>query len=223
MNFSVMNLIQNHIKTKPKPFTFETKFIDIISFIDDSEFSHFPVINDGYYMGSIAADDITTSQTKTVGDYKYALLPYFVRNNADWFEVFEKFAQFNCNILTVLDEQNKYLGYYYYNDVSIFFNNTPFLKDNGLTIVIQKHYLDYSISQIAQIVESNNCKLLGVFISAIKDDVAEITLKASAGNINEIIQTFRRFGYEVISEHNQDIYLNELKDRSAYLDKFLNI
>ena len=33
------------------------------------------------------------------------------------------------------------------------------MKDAGLNIVIQKHYLDYSISQISQIVESNNCKL----------------------------------------------------------------
>ena len=97
------------------------------------------------------------------------------------------------------------------------------MKDAGLNIVIQKHYLDYSISEISQIVESNNCKLLGVFVSSMKNDIAEITIKASAGNINEIIQTFRRFGYVVVSEHNQDSYLNELKDRSAYLDKFLNI
>ena len=97
------------------------------------------------------------------------------------------------------------------------------MKDAGLAIVVQKHYLDYSISEIAQIVETNNCKLLGVFVSEMKNQTAQITMKASAGNINEIIQTFRRFGYEIISEHNQDSYLNELKDRSAYLDKFLNI
>src|SRR5690554_7296784 len=82
--------------------------------------------------------------------------------------------------------------------------------------------MDYSISEIAQIVETNNSKLLGIFLSDLKNDRAQITLKASSGNINEIIQTFRRFGYDIISEHNQDIYLNELKDRSAYLDKYLN-
>lgn len=223
MNLLVMKLIQHQIKTKPQPFTFETKLKDITSLVESQTYSHFPVSDQGVYMGSIAAEDIIPSETKTVGDYRYSLLPYFVRKDADWFEVLEKFAQFNCNILAVLDENNKYIGYYFHEDIIPFLNKTPFMKDAGLNIVIQMHYLDYSISEISQIVESNNCKLLGVFVSSMDNDVAEITIKASAGNINEIIQTFRRFGYVVVSEHNQDSYLNELKDRSAYLDKFLNI
>ena len=77
------------------------------------------------YMGSIASEDIIPSETKTVADYRYALLPYFVRKDADWFEVLEKFAQFNCNLLTVLDENNKYIGYYFYEDVLPFLNKTP--------------------------------------------------------------------------------------------------
>jgi len=223
MNFTVMELIQNLIKHKPKPFTFETKFDDIVEFIEEEAYSHFPVVDKDVYMGSITALDILPSKTKSVGDYRYALQPYFVRKDASWFEVLEKFAQFDCNVLTVLNDNNKYIGYYYYNDVLPFLNKTPFIKDAGLAIVVQKHYLDYSISEIAQIVESNNCKLLGVFVSSLENQTAQITIKTSAGNINEIIQAFRRFGYEIVSEHNQDSYLNELKDRSAYLDKFLNI
>lgn len=223
MNFIVMESISNLIKHKPKPFTFTTKFKDIIEFIDKEAFSHFPVVEEGVYMGSIATLDIIPSESKTIGDYRYTLQPYFIREDANWFEVLEKFAQFDCNLLCVLNDDNRYIGYYLYNDIVPFLNKTPFIKDSGLTVVVQKHYLDYSISEIAQIVESNNCKLLGVFVSAIDKQTAQITIKASAGNINEIIQTFRRFGYEIISEHNQDSYLTELKDRSAYLDKFLNI
>ena len=223
MNFTVMKSIQNLIKHKPKPFTFDTKFNDIAEFIEDNQYSHFPVLEQDVYVGSIAALDIQPSESKTVGDYRYALQPFFVRKDASWFEVLEKFAQFDCNILAVLTDNNKYIGYYFQEDILPFLNTTPFMKDAGLAIVVQKHYLDYSISEIAQIVETNNCKLLGVFVSEMKNQTAQITIKASAGNINEIIQTFRRFGYEIISEHNQDSYLNELKDRSAYLDKFLNI
>lgn len=223
MNFTVMKATQHLIKTKPKPFAFNTKFDDIITFIEDNKYSHFPVVEDGIYLGSIASVDVIPSKTKTVGDYRYALLPYFVRKDAGWFEILEKCAQFDCNLLAVLDEQNKYVGFYSAEDIFPLLNHTPFMKDAGLAIVIQKHYLDYSISEISQIVETNNCKLLGVFVSSTENGMAQITIKASAGNINEIIQTFRRFGYEIVSEHNQDSYLNELKERSAYLNKFLNI
>jgi hypothetical protein len=53
--------------------------------------------------------------------------------------------------------------------------------------------------------------------------IVEITLKITLGAMNEIIQTFRRYNYEIISEHQEDNYINNLKERSDYLDKYLNI
>ena len=40
--------------------------------------------------------------------------------------------------------------------------------------------------------------------------------------MNEIIQSFRRYNYEIISEHQEDNYLNTLKERSEYLDIYLD-
>ena len=51
----------------------------------------------------------------------------------------------------------------------------------------------------------------------------QITLKIASGSVNEIIQTFRRYGYSIISENQEDSYLEGLKERSDYLDKYLNI
>jgi len=83
--------------------------------------------------------------------------------------------------------------------------------------------LDYSMSQITQIVESNNGKLLGLFVSNVDIENVELTLKLSLGPINEIIQSFRRYNYEIVSEHHEDNYTSTLKERSDYLDKYLNI
>ena len=79
------------------------------------------------------------------------------------------------------------------------------------------------MSQITQIIESNNGKLLGLFISEADVESVEVTLKITLGAMNEIIQTFRRYNYEIISEHQEDNYINNLKERSDYLDKYLNI
>lgn len=218
-----MTEIQSLISQKLLPLSFDTRFEELVPLLEQTSYSHLPVVENDIYMGSLAAIDVVPSQTQTVGDYRYSLLPYFVRKGSGWFEILEKFAQFDCNVLAVLNEKNHYTGYYLYENIFPFLNETPFLKETGLSIVVEKHYMDYSISEIAQIVETNNSKLLGIFLSELKNDRAQITIKASSGNINEIIQTFRRFGYDIVSEHNQDIYLNELKNRSAYLDKYLNI
>jgi hypothetical protein len=116
-----------------------------------------------------------------------------------------------------------YVGYYELDDIIKFFHETPFLKEPGGIIVVQKPIIDYSMSQIAQIVESNNGRLLGLFVSEATSDLVQITVKISLGAMNDIIQTFRRYNYEIISEHQEDAYITNLKERSDYLDKYLNM
>ena len=103
------------------------------------------------------------------------------------------------------------------------FNDTPFLSETGGIVVIEKGMRDYSFSEICQIVESNEGKILAVFISKIENDVMQATIKLGHTGINEIVQTFRRYNYNVVSNHDEDTFIEDLKDRSKYLDKYLNI
>ncbi|RTY92974.1 CBS domain-containing protein [Flavobacterium sp. RSP46] len=193
-------------------------------FFNDVHFSHFPIIEEGVYLGSIAREDLETfDSTKKVSDFRYSLEGFFTRTNTIWLDVLEVFAKNQTNLVPILDENNTYVGYYQIEDIMKFFHETPFLKEPGGVIVVKKAALDYSMSQITQIVESNNGKLLGVFVSELDVESVEVTLKITLGAINEIIQTFRRYDYEIISEHQEDNYINNLKERSDYLDKYLNI
>jgi predicted transcriptional regulator len=194
------------------------------AFFDGSHFSHFPIIEEGIYIGSIAGEDIETfDPEKKVTDYRFTLEGFFARTNTIWLDVLEVFAKNHTNLIPVLDENNVYVGYYEIGDILKFFHETPFLKEPGAIIVVKKPILDYSMSQITQIVESNNGKLLGLFISEADVESVEVTLKITLGAMNEIIQTFRRYDYEIISEHQEDSYISNLKERSDYLDKYLNI
>jgi CBS domain-containing protein len=176
------------------------------------------------YLGCISAVDAETFEAqKSIVDYRYALEGFFVRTTMIWLDVLEVFARNNANAVPILDETNKYVGYYEITDVIKFLNETPFLKETGGIIVVEKPAADYSMSQIAQIVESNNGKLLGVFVSEANVEKVQVTIKITLGSMNEIIQSFRRYNYDIISEHHEDDYLNTLKERSEYLDKYLNL
>lgn len=187
-------------------------------------FTHFPVIEDGVYLGCLIKEDLETFDgDKKVADYRFTLEPFFAKTSMIWLDVLEVFAKNHTNIVPVLDDENTYKGYYEIEDIINFFHETPFLKEQGGILVVEKAMQDYSMSQIAQIVESNNGKLLGLFISQADSNTIQITLKVSLGPLNDIIQTFRRYNYEIISEHQEDNYINSLKERSDYLDKYLNI
>jgi len=219
-----MTEINDYITNDYKAIDSQETIADVQDFFVDVPFSHFSVLNEGVYIGSIAADDVETFDTdKKVADYKYALEGFFARKNMIWLDVLEVFAKNHTNIVPVLDEENSYVGYYELEDIVKFFHETPFLKEQGGIIVVKKSILDYSMSQITQIVESNNGKLLGLFVSEADAETIQVTIKIALGSMNDIIQTFRRYNYEIVSEHHEDNYLNSLKDRSDYLDKYLNI
>ena len=219
-----MRQLSEYINNDFKPFSSTETVAEIQDFFAENTYSHFPVMENDIYVGSISGVDVETFETqKPIIEYRYAFEGFFVRESMIWLDVLEVFARNNSNIVPILDESNKYIGYYEITDVIKFLNETPFLKETGGIIVVEKPTADYSMSQITQIVESNNGKLLGVFVSEASADKVQVTIKTTLGGINEIIQSFRRYNYEIISEHQEDNYLNTLKERSEYLDKYLNM
>lgn len=219
-----MKEIKDYINNDFKAIESQDTIAEVQDYFLEMTYSHFPVLEEGVYIGSIAVDDADTFDTdKKVGDYRYTLEPFFVRTTMIWLDVLEVFAKNHANLVPVLDENNKYVGYYKIEDIIKFFHETPFLKEPGGIIVVEKPILDYSMSQISQIVESNNGRILGMFVSEASADTIQVTVKISLGAMNEIIQTFRRYNYEIISEHQEDNYIANLKERSDYLDKYLNI
>lgn len=219
-----MDKINDFLNNQLQPFQVSDTLADAENLFLDFNYSHFPVLENDIYIGAIAKEETEIlPATNTINEHKFNLNRFFVRNNMNWFDVFEEFSKNHTNILPVLDDKNQYIGFYELDDVLHFLNETTFIKEDGGIIVIEKETADFTFSQICQIVESNDAKVLGVFISNATPTTTQITLKISQSNFNEIIQTFRRYNYTILSEHQEDSYLAGLKERSDYLDKYLNI
>jgi predicted transcriptional regulator len=216
--------LREYIINDIKPLQVEDTIKDVQLLFNNLTYSHIPIKKDGIYIGCISENDAHCfDASKPISDFLYALEGIYVRKKTIWLDVLEAFAVNDTNIMPVLDDNNKYLGYYELSDVISKFNETPFFSEPGGIIIVEKGYNDYSFSEVCQIVESNNVKLLGAFISKMENDVVQITVKVGNGSINDIIQTFRRYSYNIISGHEDDAYLENLKERSDYLDKYLNM
>lgn len=219
-----MNILSEFINNDFKPLGIHESVVSAQDFFIDSHFTHFPVMENGVFVGNLSSEDVDTFDIdKKISDYKYTLETFFAKKNDIWLNVLEDFAKNETTVIPILDENAVYLGYYEITDVIKFFNSTSFLKEPGNIIIVEKNTNEYSFSQIAQIIEGNNGKLLGLFISETTNTTVQITVKIAAGVINEIIQTFRRYEYDIVSDHFDDTFLNNLKDRSEYLERYLNI
>ena len=188
-------------------------------------YTHLPVVNKGILLGLLSETDIQIieNEDKLVNEFSYMFHLFFTDEKANWFELLKIFALNHATVIPVLDAHKKYIGYYELSDILQIFNNTPFLSESGAILVVTKEVKEYSFSEIAQIVESNNAKFLGAFVSNIDDEIIEVTIKLSDHDLNNTMQTFRRYNYSILTNFHIDEYLNTLKERSDYLQKYLNI
>jgi Mg/Co/Ni transporter MgtE len=216
--------LSNYIINDIKPLNVNDNIKDAQLLFNQLTYSHIPIKKDDIYIGCISETDAHCfDSNKPLSEFLYTFEGFYVRANTPWLDVLGAFAQNNSNIMPILDEKNTYLGYFELNDIISLFNETPFFAESGGVLIIEKGLNDYSFSEVSQIVESNNAKLLGAFISKTENDVVQITIKIGSSGLNDIIQTFRRYSYNIVSGHEEDIFIKNLQERSDYLKRYLNM
>lgn len=202
-------------------FSLKTKAKEVIRTINDN-LTHLPIFSENGLIGMLPFRLIEENAQSNIPLQKLAFeLEHFsAQSSMHWQEVLEIFGKYDTNVIPVLNEKMSYIGYYLLNDFIYFFRTTPFLQNLGRFIVIEKEGF-YSFSEISRIVESNHSQLLGIFISEISANGVQITLKVTTHNVNAILDGFRRYGYAIVLEKEDDHYLQELKAKSDYFDKYL--
>lgn len=214
-----------YILNEFSPFTLETTIFEIKSFFNETNFSHFPVVSKNVLIGLISKTDVENIDTDDteIGYFQYVLKLFYSEENNNLLEILTVFSSNESNIIPVIDNEKKYIGYYDLFDILNLINNTPFLKSEGVVLHLEKEINTFSFSEVCQIVESNKGKIFGLFVTNNTPSTINITIKFDSQHVNEILQSFRRYNYTVVSKHKEDFYLEDLKERSDYLQKYLNI
>lgn len=188
-------------------------------------FTHFPVVENNKLMGSVFKEDLEIIENKTaiLATQAYLFDLFFTDDKATVLELLKIFTDNDTNVIPVLNDEKNYVGYYELKEVLQVFCSSPFMTEEGHILTLKKATVDFSMSKITQIVEANDGKLLGTYVYEKDEIFTEVMLKISTNDTNNMLQTFRRFEYEVTSRHENDIYLEDLKNRSEYLQKYLEI
>lgn len=207
------------------PLTTDSLVAEAQVLFNELTFSHLPVVDGFEYLGSVAEYDIRGFDgDKMIREYADYYEHFSVKEDVNALEMMEAASKHQSNVIPVLSQnEGRYLGYVELSNIMSAFGDMPFLNEYGNIIVVQKGVVDHSLSEVCQIVESNNTKILCTYVSKMEKDVVQTTLKIGDGDFNAIVQTFRRYGYEIVSDHYDDVFLNNLKERSRYFTKYLNM
>jgi CBS domain-containing protein len=137
--------------------------------------------------------------------------------------VIKEISQQKLSLIPVVGKQMKYLGVVTLTDLIHELSHYNAVNQPGGIIVLQINEHDYSLSEMAKIVESNDAIILSSYLYSLPNSTSmEVTLKVNKMDISPILQTFERYGYQ-IKTSIFETHDEEMDERFEGLMRFLNI
>ena len=198
----------------------------VINWMDEFKVSHLPIVNNHEYLGLISDTDILDLNITDdeLGKYKLSLIRPFVTESMHVYEVIKLISNLKLTVLPVLDENQQYVGLIPLTALLQQFAILAATREPGGIIILEMNTLDYSLAQIAQIIEGNDGKILSCYINSLPDSTKiEVTLKVNKEDISGILQTFNRYNYNVKASFHQSEFSDDMKNRFDSFMNYINI
>ena len=199
----------------------------VLNWMEIFRVSHLPIVNDLDYLGLVSDSDIydMNQPEEPIGNHELSLPRPYVLDTHHIYEVVTLAARHKLTVVPVLDEGKHYKGVITYNDIIKNIASLSSIDQPGGLIILQVLERDYSMSRISQIIESNDARILSMYITSKPDSTnLEITIKVNTSDLASIIRTFERYSYEVTTWVTENDDLDRFyTDRYNLLMKYLNM
>lgn len=200
--------------------------IAALNWMDIFKISHLPIVNHEEFLGLISENDIYdyNKPEEALGNHALSLRKPFIFWDRHIFEVMDLAAKLRLSVVPVLDDKKKYLGLITINDLMYYFAEVSAINNPGGIIALELLQIDYSLAEIAQIIESNDAKILSLYVRNYADTVKmELIIKVNVTDLTSINQTFFRYNYNVKASFMYDDDMDDfLNDRYDSFLRYLN-
>ena len=201
----------------------------ILTLMEIFRISHLPVVVGKEYLGVVSDKDIYDAENFDEKIERYIspiLMQPHVHADQHIFEVVGVALGCGVSIVPVLGEDHSYLGSITRNDLA--FKLTELFSSNepGGIIVLELTEINYSLSQISQIIEGNEARILSLYTHKPSPSSKElnVTIKVNVVELSGIIQTFTRYDYLIKAIYmDQSQIKNFFDDRYDQFMRYINI
>lgn len=198
-----------------------------LSWMEEIRTNVLPVIQNGTFLGFLTDDQIYTKNKPESIIAKFDLIcpACFVYFDKHIYDVIKVSSEFDINMVAVIDRDKKYQGVVTMEDAIGAFADTLSIQSHGAVLVLSMYMTDYSLFEIARIIESENAKILSSFISndPLDDSKIKLTLKLDKTELRHIKATLERFGFKILDQYQEENIISEEQGRIDNLFRFLNI
>lgn len=186
---------------------------------------HLPIVNNTQLLGVISEQDILDNPiAEAVGSYNLKHKRPYVSHKDHLFEIMRTMAEHELTVVPVVDDDGNYMGLITQNDLLQFYAKSFSFSEPGGILVLEMAKRDYLLSELARIIESENTVILSSFITAAADiNFVYVTLKLNRSDLEQVVSTLERFGYNIKGSFIETEYYDQLKDRYDLLMNYLDV
>lgn len=197
-----------------------------LDWMEEFKVEHLPVLSHKALAGLVSESDLHAlhdNQGK-IGDHQFRYLRPIIHPQQHAFDALKLMSGMQLTLIPVLDDNDNYVGAVTQKSVLDKLAALSSVMEQGGIIELELNKSDYSLTQIASIVEGNDAKILSCYVTSTPDsNRIEVTLKINREDLTRILQTFNRYNYNVKASYHQAGYEDDLKNKFDEFMRFLNI
>ncbi|HWY12782.1 MAG TPA: CBS domain-containing protein [Bacteroidia bacterium] len=197
-----------------------------LDWMEQFKVSHLALVSNRELIGVVSENDLLdyNRPTETFETARLPILKPIIHHYQHTYELLKIMSSLNLTLIPVLDENEFYKGCITLKGIVQNLANMASVQNPGGVIVLELNQNDYSVTQIGNIIEGNDAKILSLHVSSVPDSTKiEVTVKVNREDLSRILQTFNRYNYTIKASYNYGDYENDLKNKLDEFMHFLNI
>ncbi|GGZ22909.1 hypothetical protein GCM10007049_14690 [Echinicola pacifica] len=198
-----------------------------LSWMEEIRTDVLPVVQEGAFKGLVTGEMIynLNQDDILISDLDLESEACFVSKEKHIYDVLRVASEYHTNMVAVVDEAHIYHGVITLEDAIAAFADTLAIQAQGGVLVLSMFMTDYSLFEIARVIESENAKVLSSFLISdpLDDSKIKVVLKVDKTELRHIKATLERFGFKVIDHYQEEMEESKEQDRLDNLMRFLNL
>lgn len=201
--------------------------VEALALMDEYKISHLPIVDDTKLLGIISDTDIFNLKMpeEPIGSHNLALESTYIFEEDHLYLIAEVMERLKLSVLPVVNTDIEYVGAIEKKSLTSSLVEMLSLSGPGGIVCLNIKEVNYSMVEIARIVEDSGAKILSSSVVVDHQSLMYIvTLKLNREDITSVIKAFERYGYHVESWYMDNGMLDSvLQERYDSLVRFMDI
>lgn len=194
--------------------------------MESLELTTLPVVERGMFLGFVE-DEILLEQDHLdiqIAQVALECAACWVYGDQHLYDLIRVAAEYQAKWVGIKDREQHYLGVVSSQDAFLAYAENISIHSPGAILVISMQMNDFQLSEIARIVESENCKILScqLYTDPMDPQLVEVTLKLDKAFCRHVKATLLRFGYQVKDFSQEEVGQSTDEERIGNLLRFLD-